>query len=100
MFDALTGAMLDLPKEQPKSINERHDAWERFSYFHCPVRCPETGPPKMPQNVISKHFLTFVDATQVGVVPGGAEQFERHTAWERDFFKKHTFTAVVGIKPR
>ena len=28
IFDALTGAMLDLPKEHPKSKNERHAACE------------------------------------------------------------------------
>jgi len=27
--NTLTGAMLDLPKEHPKSKNERHAAWER-----------------------------------------------------------------------
>ena len=67
VFD-LIESMLDHRAVTPKSKNERHAAWERFSCFHGPVGCLKEGPPKMPKTIIFSHFRRFFDPTNAEVM--------------------------------
>ena len=55
-LDALTGAMLDLPKEHHKCKNERHAAWERMFVKQSTVKHPKRPPLNMLKSIKNKLF--------------------------------------------